>query len=118
MIAMPSDALLRTIIAVDEGSVDFPRVRILVLELFAVGVEVFDSPLDFTVHYIFDLRTCFEHLRGALADIGHWPSIVDILCLLFFCLGQTVDIKTKSVWRFYDSIEELKVQGCVRRCFF
>jgi hypothetical protein len=69
LISVVSDILLSAIIAIYESSIRLPRMRRLVLELFAVRVEVADPALDFTIDSIFDLRTCSEHFGYALANI-------------------------------------------------
>jgi len=61
--------LLGAFIAVHKGSVGFPRMRGLVLELLAIRIKVMNPSLDLTIHDFFNFGTSLEHLGRALSDI-------------------------------------------------
>ncbi len=69
LIAVVSHTLCSAVIAVDESHVGFPGVWRLMLELFAVGVMVFDAFFDLFIDRFFNDRRNFAHVGSELPDI-------------------------------------------------
>ncbi len=117
LVGVVAYVLRATVVAVDERRVGLPRLRGLIFQFLAFGVEILDARGDFEVDGISDESADLPHDGEDLSDVAQIVTVVVVLGALAGKVGQGVDVEAGCVWGFDDLVKDLEGDGFVAGYF-